>query len=140
MRNPYRLSCILLLFMLPGAAPAQRILVAGVKQVSSCEGPVRLLQADLRAIHFPKDWTFVVACNPIMWETLQRAGNAFETHTGFTNLNGRTTVLNARIYAEMPPLSGSRHATTRLVLQHELGHVLCGCGDEWRADEAGGVR
>ena len=139
MRNPYRLSCILLFFMLPVAAPAQKILVAGVKKVAACEFAVRPLQADLRTTHFPKDWTFVLACTQTAWEKLQRLADAFQTNTGFTNVPGRITVINARIYLEMPPLSGTTHPTPKLVLQHERGHIVCGCNDEWKADRAAGL-
>lgn len=139
MKNPYRLSCILLLSMLPVAAPAQKILVAGVKQVASCEFAVRALQADLRTMDFPKDWTFVIACTQIAWEKLQRKADTLQTNTGFTNVQGRITVINARIYFEMPPLSGTTHPTPQLVLQHERGHIVCGCNDEWKADRAAGL-
>lgn len=139
MRNPYRLSCILLFFMLPVAAPAQKIVVAGVKEAADCAFAAHPLQADLRTAHFPADWTFVLACTPIVWEKLQRMADAFETNTGFTNLQGRITVLNGRIYLEMPPLSGTTHPTAKLILQHEHGHILCGCNDEWKADRAAGI-
>jgi hypothetical protein len=138
-RNPYRLSCILLFFMLPVAAPAQKIVVAGVKAVADCAFAAHPLQADLRTTHFPADWTFVLACTPIVWEKLQRTADALETNTGFTNVQGRITVLNARIYLEMPPLSGTTHPTARLILRHEHGHILCGCNDEWKADRAAGI-
>ncbi len=125
--------------MLPVAAPAQKILVAGVKNVADCEFAVRPLQADLRTTHFPREWTFVLACNQIVWEKLQRLADALQTNTGFTNVQGRITVLNARIYLEMPPLSGSVYPTPKLVLRHELGQIAGGCGDEWKADRAAGI-
>ena len=139
MRNPYRLSCILLFFMLPVAAPAQKILVAGVKKVADCEFAVRPLRAGLRTVPFPKDWTLVLACNQIVWEKLQRLADAFQTNTGFTNVQGRITVINARIYLEMPPLSGTTYPTPNLILQHEYGHIVCRCNDEWKADRAAGL-
>jgi hypothetical protein len=138
-RNPIRLLIILLFSMSPVSAPAQRILVAGVKQVSACEYAIRPLESDLRTIDFPRDWTIVIACNTITWDNLRRKADALQTNTAFTNLQGRITVINAEIYREMPPLSGTMHRTSKLVLQHEYGHIVCRCSDERRADRAGGL-
>jgi len=119
---------------------AQRVLVAGVKHPADCEFATVKLIKDLHAIGFPQDWTIVVACNPISWEELQRKGDAFSTHTAYTNLVGRITVVNAEIYRVPLPLRGSTHSTPKLVLQHEHGHVVCHCRDEAQADRAAGLQ
>jgi hypothetical protein len=126
--------------MRPALAQSQRILVVGVKQVADCQFATRPLQADLRQINFPRNWTFVVACNPIAWDNLQTKADAFETHTAFTNLHRRMTVLNGWMYREALPLPGTAHSTPSMVLRHELGHIVCACPDEVQADRAGGIR
>ncbi len=141
MRNPIRLSCILLLSILPTVGQAQqRILLVGVKQAKECEFATRPLQADLRQINFPPNWTFVVACNPIAWQALQRMADAAQTNTAFTNLHGNVTVLNGGMYRATLPLRGTLHLTPIAVLEHEFGHIVCACQDELKADRAAGYR
>ena len=140
MRNPIRLVCILLLSMLPSSMQAQRILVVGVRQRTECEFATRPLQADLRKVSFPKDWTLLVACNSVAWQNLRRRADALQTNTAFTNMAGHLTVLNGAIYRDMPPLRGTAFLTPSGVLKHELGHIVCACNDEFQADRAGNVR
>lgn len=137
MRNLFRVACILALFV--ASVRAQKIVVAGSKTVVQCDYAVRPLIADLQAVLFPKDWTIVVACTPGVWSYLQTRADARATHTAFTNLRGRVTVINAAIYLEAWPLHGTSHRTPRLVLEHERGHILCHCGDESKADESSGA-
>jgi hypothetical protein len=121
-------------------AHTQRIVVAGVKHPADCQFATAPLIKDLRGIGFPRDWTIVIACNRIMWEKLQRNGDAFGTTTAYTNLVGRITVVNAKIYRESLPLRGTVHSTPKLVLEHEHGHLLCQCNDEGQADRAAAER
>jgi hypothetical protein len=137
-RNPVRLAAILLLFALSITSHAQSIYVAGVKQVSDCEFAIRPLIADLQELRYPKEWNVLIACNQLVWDQLKRNADVLETNTAFTNLSGHVTVLNGEIYREMLPLRGTGHRTPQLVLKHELGHVICGCGSEARADRAVG--
>jgi hypothetical protein len=136
-RNPIRLSGILLLSALSIASHAQRVYVTGVKRAADCEFATRPLIADLQELRYPKEWNILVACNSPVWERLQRKADAFETKTAFTNLQGHITVLNGEIYRQMLPLRGTDHRTPRLVLKHELGHIICGCDGEARADRVG---
>ncbi len=77
-----------------------------------------------------------MACNDIVWQRLRRKADAQGTDTAFTIQHG-ITILNGLTYLEMPPLRGSVHASPRLVLKHEYGHILCKCHDEIMADRAG---
>jgi len=137
-RNPIRLSAILLLFAAPLASHAQHIFVAGVKQVTGCEFATRPLLADLQQLHYPSGWTIVVACNRLVWEQLRRNADAMETNTAFTNVAGHFTVLNGEIYREMLPLRGTEQRTPGLVLKHELGHIVCSCDEEAVASRSSG--
>ena len=135
MRNPIRLLGILLLSLQTVAAHAQKIFVAGVKRAVDCEFATKPLIADLQAVRYPHDWTIIVACNDIVWQRLQRKADAQRTNTAFTYTQHGITVLNGLMYLEMP--YGTDHPAPRRVLKHELGHIICGCGDEARADRAG---
>ena len=137
MRNPFRPWVIVLLSWLTVATHAQKLFVAGVKRAADCEFATKPLIADLQAVRYPHDWIIVVACNDIVWQRLQRKADAQGTDTAFTYLEHGITVLNGLMYLEMPPLRGSVHASPRLVLKHEYGHILCKCRDEIMADRAG---
>lgn len=133
----FRLGPLLLLSTaLSATLQAQRIVVLGVPAADMCAFATNPLIEDLKGIGFPKDWTIAVACTPAIWERLQRKRDDFNTVTAFTNLKGRLTVLNGTIYLEPVPLQGTRHWTPRIVLRHELGHILCNCDDEAKADKA----
>lgn len=136
MRNPFRPLVIVLLSLLTVATHAQKILVAGVKRVADCEFATRPLIRDLQLVHYPPNWTIVVACNRVVWDKLRRKAEAQGTDTGFTNTQHRITVLNGLMYLETRPLRGTAHDGPLLVLKHEYGHILCGCDDELMADRA----
>jgi len=116
---------------------AQKIVVVGVHTADMCAFATKPLIRDLKGIGFPKDWTIVVACTPDVWERLRRKGDAFNTVTAFTYVESRNTVLNGAIYQQSLPLQGTVHLTPRSVLEHELGHILCNCDDEAKADNEG---
>jgi len=128
------LRVLSILSLSAASADAQKVFVAGTKTVAQCDYAVRPLVSDLNAIGFPRDWTFVVACTPSMWDQLRAKADASATQTAFTNMAGRITVVNGAIYSEPLPLRGTAHHTPRIVLQHERGHILCDCGDEREAD------
>ncbi len=138
--NPLRLGSILLFSTaVLGTLQSQTILVAGVLRPEKCAFATKPMIQDLKGIGFPHDWTFVVACSSTAWEKLQRKGNVFGTNTAFTNLKGRMTILNGKIYQQSLPLCGTSHRTPKSVLRHEYGHIVCKCNDEARADEAAGL-
>lgn len=139
--NPFRLGSILLISgALSGTLLAQKIFVVGVRTPDGCAFATKALIQDLKGIDFPKDWTFAVACTPTAWGELERNGDAFGTATAFTNLKGRTTILNGTMYLQSLPLLGTTHRTPRSVLEHEYGHILCNCNDVPKADVAAGLQ
>ncbi len=134
MRNPIRLGVIVVLSLMSLKTHAQQVFAAGVKDVEACEFALRPLLADLQSIRYPHDWRIIVACNGPTWARLQGKFDAGLTRTAFTNVKWRITILNGEIYCEPLPLTGTRHRNPRLVLKHELGHVLCKCESEQEAD------
>ncbi len=138
-KNAIGLVGIVLFLMSPGPLSAQHVFIAGVDRPSKCQFATRPLLDDLQMTEFPRNWTIIVACNQLVWEQLQRRAEAKATHTAFTNLQRRITILNGEIYRNSLPLAGTAHRTPRLVLLHERGHIVCGCEDEWNADRAVGI-
>lgn len=138
MRNPIRLGVIVLLSLMPLKTRAQQVFVAGVKKTTACEFALRPLLADLQSLNYPHDWWIVIACNRPVWEQLQRKADAGLTKTAFTNVRGRVTVVNGEIYRELA--KGTIHPNPKLVLKHELGHILCKCEREEEADRWMGMR
>jgi len=137
--NPLRLGYILLLAgILSTTVVAQKVLVVGVKRPETCAFATGPLIEDLKDVSFPKDWRIAIACTAIAWKELQRKGDAFATNTAYTNLKGRITILNGAIYQQPLPLRGTTRRTPKNVLRHELGHIVCQCGDEDKADHAAG--
>lgn len=122
------------LLLLMSAAQAQtahgrvRILVYGARTVGECAAPVKALQAELATLQFPAGWTMGIVCNPLAWEQILRIADPPQTDSAFSNLLRHSTVLNAAIF------SGSRRMY-RHTLVHELGHAICMCGSEQRAED-----
>ena len=134
MRNPIRMGVIVVLSLMSLKTHAQQVLAAGVEDAKACEFALRPLLADLQSLHYPHDWRIIVACNRPTWARLQGKFDAGLTRTAFTNVRGRITVLNGEIYCETLPLTGTIHRNPKLVLKHELGHILCRCESEQEAD------
>ncbi len=127
------LACLLLctaaVFAADAPAPAGvRILVYGVDDLAKCAEPIKALQAELQTLHYPDGWTIGIVCNPLAWESLLRIANPPPTRTAFSNFIRRSTVVNAAIFRE-------QHSFYRHTLAHELAHVICLCGDEYKAEQ-----
>jgi hypothetical protein len=105
-----------------------RILIYGADTVSECAGPLKALQAELPTLRFPDGWTVAIVCNPVAWQRILRIADPPRTSRAFSNLLLRSTVLNSDIFKDLR--SHYRHT-----LAHELGHALCHCENEARAEQ-----
>jgi|SRR4051812_19534239 hypothetical protein len=105
-----------------------RILIYGVDKVSECSDQSSALQTELATLSYPNDWRILVACSPVAWQNLLRAADVHGTHSAFTNLRKRTTVINADIFRRFS-------SQYRRTLAHELGHILCNCSSEAKAED-----
>lgn len=76
----------------------------------------------------PDDWRIVIITDPKDWTKL-RANFKTEADIAFTYLAGRVTYLNAQQIDQLD------NKTLQWSLGHEMGHVVCGCNDEKKADE-----
>ena len=90
---------------------------------------IKPAEVEIARVPFPPGWTVVVACNDVRWFLLQRKGDAQDTQHAFTNLKGQITVVRGAIFL---PVIAVRPA--HRVLLHEIGHIQCLCGDEWKAE------
>jgi len=91
---------------------------------------LHLLQAELKDLRFPDHWTIEITCTPIAWQQAQQRAGGVPTTTAFSQLNNRVTVLNGAIFRAL-------RSSYRRVIAHELGHVTCGCSDEYDAEKMG---
>jgi len=88
-------------------------------------------------VPFPDDWTVVVVCSDVAWQVaLLATRSEGRTEMALTNRKHRWTLVNGAVW---DPLRNRSRYTPEMVLRHELGHILCECRDEERANEAGGV-
>ncbi len=127
---------LLLLLTLPTISSIARakatVKVWATDKVCPC---LQVAAEEVAKVPFPDGWTVVVACNDIHWQMLQRKADALATNNAFTNVDGQITVVNGRLFLRKT-VGRSPHQ----VLLHELGHVLCNCGDEawaerWAVDQ-----
>ena len=109
--------------------PTLHIKAFGVKQVQECAGRIAALSAELQTLRFPEGWTIAIACTPVAWNESLRLAEYPLTASAFTSLHTRITVLNGAIF------SGLR-TEYRGSIAHELGHIVCNCVNEVRADAA----
>ena len=89
----------------------------------------------IATVQFPENWRVVLVRDQPTWDYLRRKGDTFATRTIFTNVKGRITVVNWEIFARP---NVARPALR--VLLHELGHILCDCEDENKAEKFGVFR
>jgi hypothetical protein len=89
----------------------------------------------VRAAGFPNDWTVVVTCNQRDWQDWAAKAKLpmGAAGLGFTSLKSKTTFLNGPKLFDGPVKPGM----VDNVMRHEIGHILCNCTDENKANELG---
>jgi hypothetical protein len=114
----------------PEFSRGAHIVSLGGQADGACLKAMQALQDELKVISFPDDWTIGVTCNSVTWEAARRRAGNPPTHTAFTGLKPKLTVINAAVFEELEPVY-------RRTLAHELGHIRCGCASEGRAEDEG---
>ena len=123
MRAQLAFSVFLLVSLSSAQAKSRFLLLGGT--ATDCKPQYLPVRTVLLTLPIPDDWTFVVACTPIVWdELLRRSDGLGKTETAFTNLTGHYTYFN-----------GSQFAPR--VAAHELGHILGTTEDHERAENIG---
>lgn len=120
-----RLSCILTLLVASISAQAATITAAGA--------PVSDAQAVLTIVNqldFPADWKIYVAGEK-QWSGLMEQVD-HTSQLAVTDRQKHITVIRALALTD-PNVTG-KYVTAKHVLAHELGHIKCGCDDEWKAE------
>jgi hypothetical protein len=126
-KNLIRLTCSITLLLSASHLLANGVLVSREKCPAQ---PLALETIYSLGSAYPKDWTIVVACSDADWEFLQRKADAFETDHAFTNFQGKITVIRGEVFLNPP-----QFRPARLILLHELGHIVCHCDSEDRAED-----
>jgi len=117
-------SILILVWAARGVWAEPRIqLVGGTAR--SCKRQVQDLQETLLRLPIANNWTFVIACTPVVWDNMSRRADALgKTTTAFTNLEARYTFFNG---GNISPQ----------VVAHEFGHILGPTRDEEKAQIIG---
>jgi hypothetical protein len=118
------ISLVFALWAVQAAECKSRILLLGGTP-ENCKHELVPIRDTLLALRSPDNWTFVVACSPIVWDALLRRTDGLgKTHTGFTNLEAHYTYFNGSNFAPR-------------VAAHELGHILGQTTDHEKAEVIG---
>jgi hypothetical protein len=116
-----RLLCILSV-MFCGIANAATIHATGVP-VSACAPALAIINK----LDYPGDWKVMV-----VGEKLWKDGH-FASELAVTDRAKHVTLIRAQAFTDLH-FTG-RYITPRHVLAHELGHIVCDCNDEWKAEQ-----
>jgi len=122
----FRLSCILApLLWLVSIGYASTIQAAGVP-VESCKPAL----AAVNTLDFPSDWRIIMAGEKLWAGEMEKVDHT--SQLAVTDRKQHITLIRAAAFTD-PNLTG-KYITARHVLAHELGHIKCGCNDEWKAE------
>ena len=114
-----------------------KLATLGVRNPGDCQH-ISEIRSDVSSTGFPAGWTVYVSCTTQSWDlVLRQADSVGRTHTGFTNRKNRITVINGAMYSSGFSQFGTLKSGAS-VLRHELGHIICNCSDEDKADRAVG--
>lgn len=142
MKNLFRLTCILLLSVSGAVAQANaavKVVLVGVKIPRECPA-LAPLATDLKGVKFPDGWTIYVACTDGAWDDAgRRLDTLGKTNAGITSRAAHFTIINGAVYSPTFDWTGTHQRTGKEVLMHELGHILCRCNDEDKANKAAGL-
>jgi hypothetical protein len=116
-----------ILLLLTSFLPAQ------AATITAAGAPVSDAQTVLTIVNqldFPADWKIYVAGEK-QWAGLMDQVD-HTSQLAVTDRQKHITVLRAAGVND-PNLTG-HYITTKHVLAHELGHIVCNCDDEWKAE------
>ena len=116
-----------ILLLLASLLPAQ------AATITAAGAPVADAQAVLTIVNqldFPTDWKIYVAGEK-QWSGLMEQVD-HTSQLAVTDRQEHITVIRALALTD-PNVTG-KYVTATHVLAHELGHIKCGCDDEWKAE------
>jgi len=101
-------------------------LAAGGPGLEACNYAVNPTVDLVTKLHYPPDWTVVLACDDVAWEHLRLHSGA-TTNYAFTFFKRKMTIVRGAIFINPMEWEYSPEE----VFRHELGHIRCQCQDEW---------
>ena len=117
-------TCVLIVICMQAAEARPRIVLLG-GNAQSCRTQVQTVRASLSVFPLPENWTFVIACTPLIWDNLlRRIDGLGKTNTAFSNLQAQYTYFNGATFEVR-------------VAAHELGHIFARTEDEDKAEKLG---
>ena len=123
--------CVLVCALAEGQnAPPPHITVYGTPNLNACNRSLTSLQYELRRLPYPRDWQVMLVCSETAWQSVVKSADVTNTQTAFTVRVRKLTVVNAAIFRKM-------RSFYRRTLSHEVGHVVCDCSSEDRAESIG---
>jgi len=84
----------------------------------------------VNTLDYPADWNIYIAGEK-QWVNLMTKVD-HTSQLAVTDRKQRITVLRALALTD-PNVTG-KYVTAHHVLAHELGHIVCNCNDEWKAE------
>lgn len=113
---------------IPLGAPRAGV-VSVIPNPDHCSEYVQLAKRIIASLpQAAQNHNFVVICSQDAWNSLLKRAELWgRTNTAFTNEPSRTTYIYAAVLAE-------GKESSRRVIAHELGHILCHCSNEEEAN------
>ena len=125
MKSFLRLLCILATSCV--ASNAATIQAVGLLAASAA--PVAL--AIVNTLDYPADWHIYIAGEKQWADLMTKVDHT--SQLAVTDRKQRITVIRALALTD-PNVTG-KYVTAHHVLAHELGHIVCNCNDEWKAED-----
>ena len=125
MKSFLRLLCIL-------ATPCVTSNAATIQAVgllAASAAPVAL--AIVNTLDYPADWHIYIAGEKQWADLMTKVDHP--SQLAVTDRKQRITVIRALALTD-PNVTG-KYVTAHHVLAHELGHIVCNCNDEWKAED-----
>lgn len=124
-RGGVTLFLLLLLFSLPSIAAPKVYGEAGLRAETE---KIRTASLTLRQADQIPGWTIFVVTSPHFSDPLTKSQKKGVGGTAYTVLETKTTYINSDY------LQGATPEQLRRTLLHELGHLVCNCRDEAKAE------
>jgi hypothetical protein len=86
--------------------------------------------AIVNTLDYPADWHIYIAGEKQWADLMTKVDHT--SQLAVTDRKQRITVIRALALAD-PNVTG-KYVTAHHVLAHELGHIVCNCNDEWKAE------
>src|SRR5215471_175911 len=118
-----RLLCIL-------ATPCVTCNAATIQAVGVPVAPATLALAIVNTLDYPADWHIYIAGEKQWADLMTKVDHT--SQLSVTDRKQHVTVIRALALAD--PNATRKYVTAHHVLAHELGHIVCNCNNEWKAE------